>query len=74
MIWPKRAGEKLSSKKIRMVDDGKDLRLVMDVISRSHLVAAGDQTKRRVLDWLQTSPNNPGLNNGAPDSCSMRIG
>ena len=57
-----------------MFDDGKDLRFSMDVISRSHLVAAGDQTKRRVLDWLQTSPNNPGLNNGAPDSCSMRIG
>ena len=57
-----------------MFDDGKDLRFSMDMISRSHLVAAGDQTKRRILDWLQTSPNNPGLNNGAPDSCSMRIG
>ena len=73
MTASKRADEKLRPEEISVVHDRKDLRLVVDMVGRSHPVAAGDEAESSVLDGLQSPTKDSRLNDGSPNRSGMGV-
>ena len=72
MITTKRARQELSAKHPRVFEDRKDLRLLVDMVTRRHLMAASDDPEGLVLDGLEATANQPLLDDRTPDSRRVR--
>ena len=72
MLPAERARQELRAEHLSMFEDGQSLRLLVDMVTRCHLMTAGDNPEGLILDGLKATADQTLLDDRPPDPRRVR--